>query len=494
MLEGTPLRQAWIRRIASATLLAVALLPSEPAGAGQEPAAAAAAALKKIEDSGRAKAADEIARLARYCALTNAYDDARRDYAKALAFVAGSKSIKTELAAIKGKTARPPKTALAGIVERRLKALAKCTEHLTPAVAAYAKADRSDELGALVSMMRAQGLPVGDLLRKFEIEVYEPYLDWRTKSAIAKLDAGWEYVDGAWCDPGKVAAMDAAHSIWGSHWVFADEVHEVRTTLPRRTAKQVLAHVGAYRRFFLDYFTGEWDLVQPTVKLPVIVTKTRAEMEARTAEFKWAPPPPPKAAAYYLAGIGAGNPFFVSFEANMETGKSAQLDFEGLRRTFEHELGHQIAYEYSKHADGRDYDAEFRWVSEGVAEFLPNYDLVEGEWKLTHPHFHTTEEGALESAFGWCHDNADRLPTLSFFFEQPSAAFNVKSYHVAAALSCYLLEGKDREYRPRYIDLIEAVHRYRATPKSLAACFEGIDLDTLGAELRDFCAAIDLDD
>lgn len=483
--------------IARTLLLAAALLPAGTAGAGQEAPALAAtdvAALRRIEDACRAKAADEIARLARYCALTNAYDDARRDYAKALAFVAGSKSIKTELAAIKGRTAKPSKPVIAGIADRRKKALAKCAEHLTPAVAAWAKADRSDELAALLSLMRAQGVPVDDLLAKFEIEVYEPYLDWRTKTAIAKLDAGWEYVDGAWLDPAKVAEMDAAHSTWAKHWVFADDVHEVRTTLPQRMAKQVLAHVGAYRRFFLDYFTGEWDLVAPKVKLPVIVTQTRAEMEARTAEFKDAPPPPPNAAAYYLAGPGAGNPFFVSFEANVEGGKVAQLDFSGLRRTFEHELGHQIAYEYSKHADGNlDCDG-FKWVSEGVAEFLPNYDLVDGAWTLRYPRCHPTVDGVLESAFGWCHDHAERMPTLSIFFEQPPERFDAKSYHVAAVLVCYLLEGKDREYRPRFIGLAEAVHRYRADAASFKACFEGVELDTLSEELRDFCKAIKLED
>jgi hypothetical protein len=49
-------------------------------------------------------------------------------------------------------------------------------------------------------------------MRKLDIVVYEPYLDWRTKSAVEKLDAGWEYVDGVWLDPKKVAEMDAAHA------------------------------------------------------------------------------------------------------------------------------------------------------------------------------------------------------------------------------------------------------------------------------------------
>jgi hypothetical protein len=481
--------------VACCLAIAAALIASPAAHAGPDTPAAAAAAMRKLEDAGRAKAADEIARLARYCGLVNAYDDARRDYARALAFVAVDKTINADLAKIRGRTAKPAKTVLAGIVERRTKALAKCAEYLAPAAAAYAKADRSDELATLLQLLRAQGVPIDDLVRKLDVVMYEPYLDWRSKAAVAKLDQGWEYVDGAWCDPEKVAAMDAAHATWATHWVFADEVHEIRTTMPRRTAKQVLAHVGAYRRFVLDYFTGEWDLQTPGVKLPVILTRTRAELEARVSEIPGAPPAPPRAAAFYLSGPDKGNPFFVSFEANTDGGAAATLDFRGLQATFEHELGHQIAYEYSKHAAGDIDDGDFLWVIEGVAEFLPNYDLVDGVWTLKHPRSIPCGGGELESAFGWAHTHADELPPLASFLALKHDEFlTARNYHVAAALACYLLEGKDREYRPRFIQLAEAVHRTRATRVDFATCFQGIDLAALGEEFKEFCRGLVLDE
>ena len=72
------------------------------------------------------------------------------------------------------------------------------------------------------------------------------------------------------------------------------------------------------------------------------------------------------------------NPFFVSFEAKTETGTVEELDFAGLRRTFEHELGHQIAFEYSKHASTARPQGALAWATAGLGDFLPNYDLVDG--------------------------------------------------------------------------------------------------------------------
>jgi hypothetical protein len=344
--------------------------------------------------------------------------------------------------------------------------------------------------------MRAQGLPLEGALAKLDVVLYEPYLDWRTKKAVAKLDAGWEYVDGAWADPKAVAAMDAQHAEWTSAWVFADEVHEVRTTLPRRTAKQVLAHVGAYRRFFLDYFTGEWDLVPPKVKLPVLVTKTRREMEALMSSATGGGSAPAGGAAFYLSGPGEGNPCFVSFEANVASGGSAALDFTGLQRAFEHEVGHQIAFEYSKHAAAHappDMD-HFHWVVEGLAEFLPSYDFVDGAWKLRRRPWIPVGEGRMESTFGWCHDNVDAIPKVSQFVALSRERFmTAQNYHIAAALVGFLLEEKDREYRPRFVDLAEAVDQGRADGTTFAKLFEGVDMDALDKEFRAFLRAVSVD-
>jgi hypothetical protein len=470
---------------------ALAALRAEPARAGPDPAAkaaAAAAALKKQEDVGRAKAAEELGRLAGFCALKNDFEGARRDYARALAFNGADAKLKTELEKTKGRKGKPLKADLDAIADRRTKALAKCAELLTPAASAYAQADRSDELAALVQLLVVQGVPVKDLAAKLQMVVFEPYLDWRTKKAVAKLEEGWEYLDGAWADPKKVAELDAAHATWSSPWVFADEVHEVRSNLPRRMAKQVAAHVFAFRAFFLGYFAGEWELIPPTVKLPVLVTRTREELEARVRENS-SMTAPQQAAAFYLHSSGVGNPCFASVESRAAGGSTRVVGFELLQHTFEHELGHQIAFEYSKAAASKmDTSADFLWVVEGLADFLPNYDLVDGAWKLVHPPWIGEGDVKAEAAFAWCKEHADEIPPLAEFVALSRSEFRtVRNYHVAAALAGYLLEARDREYRQAFIDLAEAVHRGKADSSSVAACFPGETLKTIDADFRAWC-------
>lgn len=483
------------RRLGSvvlATALIFAVAGGTPARAGTD-RPKELAALQKQEVVARVKVADEIRRVALYCALKSDFDGARRDYAKAVAFNPANEALATDLVKIKGKKGKPLKADLDEIADRRKKCLARCADLLAPAAAAYAKADCSDELAALVATMRVNSMPTDDVVAKLDLVLYEPYLDWRTKAAVAKLDAGWEYADGAWADPPRVAAMDAAHATWTNPWVFADDVHEIRSNLPRRLAKQVAAHVWAYRRFFLAYFTGEWQLVPPDVKLPVIVTRTRAEMEERAHMYPGAPPAPPNAAAFYLDGDGVGNPCFVSVETNAATRESVVLDFEQLQQTFEHELGHQIAFEYSKHGDVKPGGSieHYLWVIEGVAEFLPSYDLVGGVWKLHLRPWIGTGETRMEAAFAWCHDNVDRIPQLSRFVALPPQQFlTPANYHIAAALTYYLLEGKEREYRQEYVALIDAVHHGTAGPEALGACFPGDTLSTIDKEFREFCKGL----
>jgi hypothetical protein len=456
----------------------------------------AVAALLQKETAARLKAADEMAGLARFCEVNADYDTARQAYAKAVAFNPQAKLAKADLARMKGKKSAPSKTAVPLIADRKAKSLAKCADLLAPVAAAYAAAERSDELAQLVALMRAQGLPVDGPLAKLEVVFYEPYLDWRRKKDVDKLQAGWEVVDGAWADPAKVAELNKAHEDWSDPWIVGDDVHEVRTTQPLRTARQVLAHVAAFRRFFLGYFTGEWDLAPPDVKLPVIVTGTRAELEERARDATHSMDGiPAQAAAFYLSGTGEGNPCFVSFEIKGFDGKTTKVDFAGLLWPLEHEVGHQIAFEYSKHAaDHGRLTGDQIWAVEGVAEFLPNFRLVNGTWVLTHPRTIPLADGYIEGAFLWCRDHVGKIPPLETFAALSHTEFmTVENYHIAATLAAYLLEGKDRAYRAEFVKLLETVHQCRADAGSFAACFEGVDLKALDAEFRAYCKSVPLD-
>lgn len=471
------------------------LLGSLHTASAQPDPPAAVAALVQKETAARAKAADEMASAARFCAASSAYDDARQAYATALAF-RDHAPFKAEVAKLKGKKSAPAKGAVAQVAERRKKSLTKCAEILAPVAAAYAQAERSDDLARLVALLRAQRVPVEGSLAKLEVVYFEPYLDFRRKKDVEKFEAGWEVLDGAWVDPKKIAALDAEHGSWKNPWVVTDDVHVVRTTLPLRTAKQVLAHVGAFRRFFLDYFAGEWDLRTPAVKLPIILTGTRAELEAQTRAFAaGAPPLPAQAAAFYLAGNGAGNPCFVSFELRGTDGSTTKVAYPELLFALEHEVGHQIAFEYSKHAAdaSRVTDSHF-WAVEGVAQFLPAYDLADGVWTLRYPRRIPIGGGYFEGAFAWCHDHTASIPPVGQFVALTHQQFmTVENYHIAAGLALFLLEGKDRAYRQAYVKLLETVHQARENSGTFAACFEGIDLVVLDAEFRAFVKTIALE-
>ena len=488
-----------IRTLALLVVVAVGLAGSasaHPDAAPPAPAPAPPTALQLKETAARLKAADEMCSLARFCEVNADYDTARQAYATAIALNPQAKLAKADLARMKGKKSAPKKTAVPLIADRKSKSLAKCADLLAPIAAAYAAAERSDELAQLVALMRAQTLPIDNALAKIQVVFYEPYLDWRRTKDVEKLNAGWEVVDGEWAAPAKVSELNKAHEDWSDPWIVGDDVHEVHTTLPLRTARQVLAHVAAYRRFFLGYFTGEWDFTPPEVKLPVIVTGTRAEMEeqARNATHSM-DGVPPQAAAVYLAGSGEGNPCFVSFEIRGTDGNTTKVDFAGLLWPLEHEVGHQIAFEYSKHAagNGRSTSVDI-WAVEGVAEFMPHFQLVNGAWVLKHPRTIPMAGGYIEGAFAWSRDHAGKLPQIDTFVTLSQAEFmTVENYHMAATLACYLLEGKDRAYRAQFLKLLETVHQCRADDTTFASCFEGVDVKALDAEFRAFCKDIKLD-
>jgi hypothetical protein len=474
-------------------LLALAAAAIATPASGAPGAAQAADALAKQETAARAKAGDEMAGLARLSASLSAYDDARRAWSKALAFAPENKLFRSELDKLKGRKSAPSKGALTQIADRRQKGLVKCADLLGPVVSAYLKAERTDDLARVVALMRAQELPAEATLGKLGVVFFEPYLDWRSQKDVARLDAGDEYVDGAWVPAARVAEMNAEHADWSNPWVISDEVHEVRTTQPLRTARRVMAHVAAYRRFFVGYFTGEWDLTPPDVKLPVIVTGTRAEMDERAEPFGGSTPP--GAAAFYLSTNSVGNPCFVSFEMQAANGPRMKVGFEGLQWVFEHELGHQIAFEFSKHAaDLTRLSHDDAWAIEGVAQFLPHYDLVDGAWVMKKPKTIAMGAGYIEGDLAWCRAHADSLPPLAQFFAQSYEQFMTpQNYHIAATLAWYLLEGKDRAYRPAFVKLLETVHQSRGDASTFASCFEGVDIATLDAEFRAFCRGIQLD-
>jgi hypothetical protein len=204
-----------------------------------------------------------------------------------------------------------------------------------------------------------------------------------------------------------------------------------------------------------------------------------------------------------------------------EEGKLHTVDLAGLRPEVLHEVAHQIFHEYKVHAldmkkEPHDMGA-CNWVEEGVAEFLPSFVPVDGNWTLRRVKSPRPDAAGasgskhsgggaggnggrsvsyevMESGWEWCHDHANEIAPLAEFvtYDQPRMA-SARLYHVARVLADYLLEGKDRAYRSDFCRLIEVVHEVRADDRSFATCFPGVDVGALDGEFRAYCKAMKLD-
>jgi len=464
-----------------------------PLAAAQASKPLPAAKLEALEAAARGKAAAELLVLAKFAESLKAVPEARATCSAAYVLTPRDDKARTEaekLLKLKGERAKDAEKQFA---DHKAKAYAKCVEILTPVFAAYADADRSDELARLLSLLQDLGMPVEPLVKKHDFVFYAPYSDWRRKKDVERFTAGGEVLDGVWYDAKKVAELDAKHTDWSGPWQFGEEIHEIKTTLPLTTARRILATVASYRTFVLCYLGLDADLRQPAVKLPLIVTATRKEMEERAQSYPGGGGSlPPDGAAFYQGGSQAGGPCFVTFELKFQGGELRKVDWTGLRGGLLHEVAHQILYEYSRHALGQHPvrpTGDLNWVAEGAAEFLPCFEPDDGTWVL-HRRDAIPQGGSgyIESGFGWCHDQADQLPSLVQFVTYGNAQMaDARNYHVACVLAAFLLEAKERAYRTRFCKLIDLEHQYHADSDAFAACFPGVDVAALDADFRAWC-------
>lgn len=453
----------------------------------------------KKEAQVREQIADDLLALSRLAAKAKAFDHAREELERGLAVAPGSKKLKDEQKKLEGKSADAPAGFAEAFAKERLKTDEKCAMRLAD-LAQLAEKEKQDEaFERAVSLIR-DSFPVDKALAKTGVAWFEPYLKWVKRADADKLAAGGEEVDGKWLDKGAVAELDRKHASWQDPWVVADDVHEVRTAMSLRTARTILAQVGAFRAYFLGRFQGSWDLKTPEGKLPVIVTATQAELKERMKEECGklggaVPQQGPQGAAYYLLTNGALNPCFVTFEPTFVGGEVMKVELDQVVLALRHEICHQIAFEYSKHDSDRSRMPQHQfWCVEGLANFLMYESLEKGRWVLKKPGTIRMGSGMVESPFRWCSNHADSLPPLETFMATPHDKFaTVENYHIASVVAWFLLEGEGGKYRASLVKLFERVHKSKDDEKVLDACFEGIDRRAFDAQFKKFVARIKLD-
>lgn len=453
------------------------------------------AALLKQEERTHKRVVGELLRLAKYCATYRDYDSARAELGKALAILPAYDKLQKELDKYAGKESDPKDGFAERREERRAKAYAKCVQLLGKLAATWDRKGFPERFDACVALVRDH-FPSDEAFRDMGLVYFRPYLQWVKASVEEKLRRGGELYEGRWLSPAEVATLDAEHATWKNPWIISDDVHEVRTTLPLRTARRLLAHVSTYRAFFLRTFAGSWDLQPPKGKLPVIVTETQADLVERAREYTGALAMESRGAAYYLQTNGSLDPCFVTLEPNVAGGSVAKIDLDDILIPLQHEITHQLAFEYCKH----DYDPTRQiehhfWCVEGIANFMQCYAYEPpAGWRLTRPRQIPLGNGYIEGAFAWCVQNRTRLPKLDVFMRIPHDRFlTVENYHIAATVTYFLLHGSGGRYRERFIRLLEAVHKVKERPETFARFFGDVDPEQLQREWMLFLNSIELE-
>lgn len=343
-----------------------------------------------------------------------------------------------------------------------------------------------------------------EALDVLDLRYFAPYYEWVSASEASLLESGGERLDGKDLDQAAVEGLNQQHSSWSNPWVISDGVHEVRTTVSLREAKQILAYVGAYRKYFLARFSADWDLRAPKGKLPVIVTRTQAEMKEQMAKVTGgmgASNPGQQTgvqgAAFYLQTNSQLNPCFVTYEPMEATGRTFKVtDFTQLQIPLAHEITHQIVFEYSKYDCNRTRQVQYQfWTVEAIANFMGYHKFDGTQWTLTHPRTIPMGSGMIEGPFAHCKNNVSSLPSLRDFMALTPAQFmTVNNYHMAATLAYFLLTGEHGKYRKQFLALLAEVHKVKDAPDSFERAFPGVDLDAMQQEYIEFVKGIELDD
>lgn len=452
----------------------------------------AVAAIQKQQAAAEAKCAADLVRCAKALAGMKAFDEAREELRFAMTVAPQDAGCRKEYAKLLTLRADTPEGAAQKATDARTPVHAACVAALVPVLEAWDKAGRPEEFAHLATTTVAC-FERPKALETFDLVWFEPYLAWARKSDADRWTKGDEFVDGAWLDAEKVKALDAKHEAWASPWTVGDGVHEVRTVMPLRAAKRVIEYVRSYRRFVIDYFAGEWEWKQSRGPLPIYLTATQADYQARIRAYD-SSAPAPHASAIYLQRTGGLSPVFLTFEPNLLGGGVTKIDWPSLLRDLRHESAHQILYE-SAMAQGAAVAAagSIDWVSEGTANFLACHRPAEGRWRLARPAEEPYGSGFEPASFAWVKANFEAVPPLAKQVESRGNIESVEGYHAATTLAYFLLAGEDRRYRSAFVKMITEVHASRGGPKTFAECFGKVDMAKMQEQWKAFVDGISIE-
>lgn len=430
--------------------------------------------------------AEEMLKLGRFCVGNKAYVDGYMELKRGLT-ATGSKKLEDEFKKVpsKGDAAKPDFAAK--LDAERAKTNQKCADLLADAALALQKDGRTAAWERLLWRIQLH-FPSDKIFEKLGVAWFEPYLAWIDRAAVKRHEAGDEHHDGEWLTAEQVRILNRAHKTWDDPWKVADGVHEVRTTADLRTAKTYLAQVGAFRALFLREFSGFWDLKAPDGLLPVYYTETYKEMVERTKEHGLdVEKEETRGCAWYLQGSGSCNPCFVTTEIRFTDGKMYKAPVTDTFFTLRHEISHQMAFEYSKHAALDDHVKHQVWSVEGFAQYMGSWTMERGRWRIASPKFVRLGSLMEEGPLAWAIVNRRQTVHVSKFVQWSRVDLQkVDTYNIGAGLAWFLMHGEGGRYKPAFCRLLERIHQVRDTDETWTECFPDVDMDKLHKEWMGF--------
>jgi len=450
--------------------------------------------IQKQQSAARTACTKELSQLAEFASAAGAFTLARAELAKCQRLDAESEIWKEQIEKLAKKEDAFKKGFLKRFTSKQKRAYANCSKKLGRYAQACYKKGHREEFERVLDMSISL-FPGQKVKSHFGVVWHEPSVHWLKPDAIKKLKKGGEIIDGKWVTASEIKVLNGQHANWDDPWILTDGVHEVRTRMPYRTARRVMNRVTAFRKFFLNQLEGKWDLKKPRGRLPVILTPGRTEMIERLRKHSPQQAQPPGSAAFYLQTNQSLDPCFVTFELQDGNGQSATFSIDQIFMPLQHEIAHQIAFEYSKHDfdNTRLIEHQF-WCVEAMANYQANFDIDKGEWRLTKPSHIQVGAGVLEGDFAYTKKNLTKLPSLQKFFGLSRGSFNsANNYHIASTVAWFMLEQGSPAYAKAFLTLCEQVHKVRDTKDSFTASYKGVDLDQMQKDWKKFVSKIKLD-
>ena len=431
-------------------------------------------------------------KLAKWCAARKGFDSAREELGRAIAVADDAKRARKELAKIATKEDAPKDGFDDAFEALRTTTHAGCVALLRNAADNALASDSLDGFDEVVGLLLT-AFPESDTKDHYDLKWFDPYVRWVRSEDLVRLDAGGEFVDGAWLDADAVAALDAAHESWDKRWKVGNGVFRVETGKPLRAANTFLAHATAFHGWFLAEFGDVWELKPGKGELPILVTRDQTEYRKIYATHRAGPAP--SVMGVYLIGGPAPSPVIMTYEPIFSNDGPRMVEFHVLQKTLYHEIAHQLGMEYSRFAAKR--QAEFPhhfWVVEGIANHCSWMEPGERGWKLTKPRkFETIPNYAADGSLAWVKSHIGELESLSAFMSTAKDAYHGRKYDHGTAVSYFMLTYDEGVYRSALLQLAQDVHRGPVAADALRERLDGVTLEELQEQFVEFMSGVGLD-